>query len=180
MSVLTKLGAGAGAVTAFGSLCTLAIQTIPALKSVKSLHEAFDAFSHVYRPILAALNIDTAFGVIVFNIVLLWSAVFVAIHAFIASHEGTSVWRHIQINSCGLKRQTAGILLLCTLPKFVVAFLTGPLVCVMAIYSSIVSGTRLLSMSYLTVDPKIVTHYMAIGAFIVVAALAILGFTSSH
>lgn len=155
-NVLRGGGLLAGAI----SLLPLIASTVPAVESLHQFHEAFHLYStYVRAPLLRSLPIDGT-SVLVIDVTLLWLALFAAINAYVYKADGNFLWKHIGTNYCYRAPQEPLVQILCRLPKFAWAFLMTPVVCMMAILTSVRTGRSHLTMAYITIEPHAVAKFL--------------------
>ena len=98
----------------------------------------------------------------------------IAVNAFIFRADGTFLWGHIGQNYCFRSKQTPVGQLVCRLPKFVLAFVLTPLVCVLAAVVSLLSGRTYFTMAYVTLHTTTVAKYLV--ALFAISTLVLAGF----
>jgi hypothetical protein len=159
MSRIGRLLAGGGFVAGVFGLLSI----LTRFDSLKDFKDALGVYiKYVREPLAKGLGLDilplAGYGL---DVIVVWAALFMAINAFVQQHDGLFVWGYIRRSYCFRERQTFAAQTLCVLPKFGLAFLATPLVCIIAIWSSIVRGQPSITMAYMTVEPKVVARYLS-------------------
>lgn len=159
--------------TALVGIIPLLVKLFPSLETIKYFDSAYYFYSTFVRgPFAALLGIDVhssfAFS-IVFDTLIIWISLFLAINAFIYSEEPNFLWGHIKKNYCYNEKDGLATSVTKVLPKFLYAFIMTPIVCTQSIYYTLTTGNAWLTKSYITINLKKLA-YFTLWLFVVAGA----------
>lgn len=121
----------------------------PAAHTVKEYSDAAELYAKYLRiPVAEFLNLSS-FPYIA-DVLFFWVALFAAINISIHRDDGLYVWGHIGRNSCFNAKGSAR----CVAPKFLLALMLTPTVCIAALVTLLRTGRSYLTMSYITVSAR--------------------------
>ncbi len=150
-------------ITALVGLLPLLAKLFPSLEAIKHFDSAYYFYSTFVRgPFASLLGLDMQSNIVfsmVFDILIIWVALFLAINAFIYSEETNFLWGHIKKNYCYKEKDNLASSITKVLPKFLYAFMRTPIVCLQSIYSTVTTGNAWLTNSYITINLKQLAYF---------------------
>ena len=164
---------GGSLLTGILTILSLLMRATPAIDTLKDYKDAFDLYAKYIRtPIMTYLGLNSTHHLsYALDITIIWFALFASINAFVQRTDGLFVWGHIARTYCFREKNTLLAQITSVTPKFLIAFLAAPLVCIVATWSRIITGSASITMAYMTIEPKIVARYLC--AFFGIPALLV-------
>lgn len=149
MSAGPKAVFGSGLIAALIATLPLIGRLAPAAHTVKEYSDAVELYAkYLRRPVAELLSFGSA--PYVADVLFFWIALFAAINISIYRDDGLYVWGHIERNSCFNAKGSAR----CVAPKFLLAVLLTPAVCIAALFTLLRTGRSYLTMAYITVSAR--------------------------
>lgn len=169
---------GAGILAGALALADLALIFLPKIRPLGSLIEILELYLERLHPAFKG-GIGGGVGAqLVVAVVLAWVATYAAIESFSRRTDGVSLWRNLAHDSCG--RRPDGIRkTICASIKWIITLTFGPVLIVYAMLLRLRTGTKAVTVGYITVAPSVILEYikhLLIGlAVVVTLVLALQG-----